>query len=64
MQLYEITFQATVTERVTVAAANEDDAHDVAERIVRAGYTPHSELDWEAIEWAIGSEHDLPEREP
>ena len=61
MQLYEITFQATVTERVTVAARDEDDAHDVAERIVRAGYTPHSELDWEAIEWATGSEHDLPE---
>ena len=59
MQIYEVTFQATVTERVTVAAANEDDAHDVAERIVRAGYTPHGELEWEAIEWTIGSEHDL-----
>jgi hypothetical protein len=59
MQLYEITFQATVTERVTVAARDEIDAHDVAERIVRAGYTPHGELEWEAIEWTIGSEHDL-----
>ena len=59
MQIYEVTFSATVTERVTVAAANEDDAHDVAERIVRAGYTPHGELEWEAIEWTIGSEHDL-----
>jgi hypothetical protein len=64
MQLYEITFQATVTERVTVAARDEDDAHDVAERIVRAGYTPHGELEWEAIEWTIGSEHDLPETHP
>jgi hypothetical protein len=64
MQIYEVTFQATVTERVTVAAANEDDAHDVAERIVRAGYTPHGELEWEAIEWTIGSEHDLPETHP
>lgn len=64
MQIYEVTFSATVTERVTVAAANEDDAHDVAERIVRAGYTPHGDLEWEAIEWTIGSEHDLPERGP
>jgi hypothetical protein len=64
MNIYEITFQATVIERVTVAAANEDDAHDVAERIVRAGYSPHSELDWEAIEWTIGSEHDLAGVEP
>lgn len=62
MQIYEVTFSATVTERVTVAARDEDDAHDVAERIVRAGYTPHGELEWEAIEWTIGSEHDLPER--
>ncbi len=64
MNIYEVTFSATVTERVTVAAANEDDAHDVAERIVRAGYTPHGDLEWEAIEWTIGSEHDLPETHP
>jgi hypothetical protein len=64
MNIYEITFSARVIERVTVAAANEDDAHDVAERIVRAGYTPHGELEWEAIEWATGSEHDLPETHP
>ena len=64
MTIYEITFSATVTERVTVAADNIDDAHDVAERIVRAGYTPHAELEWEATEWTIGLADDLPERGP
>lgn len=59
MQIYEITFSARVIERVTVAARDEDDAHDVAERIARAGYTPHADLDWEAIEWTIGAEDDL-----
>ena len=59
MNIYEITFRATVTERVTVAADNVDDACDVAERIVRAGYTPHAELEWEAIDWGTGSADDL-----
>ena len=59
-----MTFSARVIERVTVAARDEDDAHDVAERIVRDGYTPHGDLEWEAIEWTIGSEHDLPETHP
>ena len=64
MNIYEVTFSARITERVTVAARDEDDAHDVAERIVRDGYTPHGDLEWEAIEWTIGSEHDLPETHP
>jgi len=64
MNIYEITFSARVVERVTVAADNIDDAHDVAERIVCAGYTPHGELEWDAIEWTIGSADDLPETHP
>jgi len=64
VNIYEITFRATVTERVTVAAANVDDACDLAERIVCAGYTPHGELDWEAIDWGTGSADDLPETHP
>lgn len=64
MQIYEITFSARVIERVTVAADNVDDACDLAERIVQGGYTPHAELDWEAIDWGTGSADDLPERGP
>ena len=64
MTIYEITFSARVVERVTVAADNIDDACDLAERIVQGGYTAHGELEWEAIEWTIGSEHDLPETHP
>ena len=64
MNIYEITFSARITERVTVAARDEDDACDVAERIVRAGYTPHAELDWDAVDWCTGSADDLPERGP
>ena len=62
MTIYEITFRATVTERVTVAADNIDDAHDLAERIVHGGYTAHDQLDWEMVDAERGSADDLPER--
>jgi len=64
MSIYEITFSARVVERVTVAADNIDDAHDLAERIVQGGYTPHAELDWEMIDYELGSADDLPETHP
>ena len=59
MNIYELTFSATVTERVTVAADNIDDAHDLAERIVQGGYTPHAELEWEMVDAELGSADDL-----
>ena len=59
MNIYEITFRATVTERVTVAANDVDDACDLAERIVCAGYTPHGELEWEMVDAELGSADDL-----
>jgi len=64
VNIYEVTFRATVTERVTVAADNVDDACDLAERIARGGYTAHDQLEWEAIDWGTGSADDLPERGP
>ena len=64
MTIYEVTFRATVTERVTVAADNIDDAHDLAERIVQGGYTAHDQLDWEMVDAERGSADDLPERRP
>ena len=59
MTIYEVTFSATVTERVTVAADNIDDAHDLAERLVQGGYTTHDQLDWEMIDYELGSADDL-----
>jgi len=59
MTIYEVTFRATVTERVTVAANDVDDACDLAERIVQGGYTPHGELEWEMVDAERGSADDL-----
>jgi len=61
MNIYELTFSATVTERVTVAADNIDDACDLAERIVQGGYTAHDQLEWEMVDAELGSADDLPE---
>lgn len=59
MSIYEVTFRATLTERVAVVADNVDDACDLAERIVQGGYTPHAELEWEMIDYELGSADDL-----
>jgi len=59
MTIYELTFSARVIERVTVAADNIDDAHDLAERLVQGGYTTHDQLDWEMIDYELGSADDL-----
>ena len=64
MNIYELTFSARVIERVTVAADNIDDAHDLAERLVQGGYTAHDQLDWEMVDAERGSADDLPERGP
>jgi hypothetical protein len=46
---------------VTVEARDEDDAAEIALQIVKAGYTVHSELDWDVEEVNIGDPADVAE---
>jgi len=59
MGIYEVTLTAQVTERVTVRARDEDDACELAEKIVRGGTVDCRGLEWDWAEVVIGSEHDL-----
>ena len=61
MKAYDVIMWATVREVITVEAADEDDAIEVALEIAKHGYTVHSELDWEIDEVNLGSSLDVAE---
>ena len=59
MGIYEVTLTAQVTERITVRARDEDDACELAEKIIRSETLDCKDLDWEWVDAVFGSEHDL-----
>jgi hypothetical protein len=61
MRTYDVVLFTSIQEIVTVEARDEDDAAEIALHIVRAGYTVHSELDWDVEEVNIGDPADVAE---
>jgi hypothetical protein len=61
MRTYDVVLFASIQEIVTVEARDEDDAAEIALQIVKAGYTPHGQLDWDVEEVNIGDPADVAE---
>jgi hypothetical protein len=61
MRTYDVVLFASIQEIVTVEARDEDDAAEIALQIVKAGYTPHGQLDWDVEEVNIGDPLDVAE---
>lgn len=61
MKTFDVVLYATIREVVSVGARDEDDAAEIALQIVKAGYTVHSELDWDVEEVNIGDPLDVAE---
>jgi hypothetical protein len=59
MRTYDVVLFASIQEIVTVEARDEDDAAEIALQIVKAGYTPHGQLDWDVEEVNIGDPLDV-----
>ena len=59
MQYFDIVLTTTIREVVSVGARDEDDAVEAALAIVKAGYTPHGQLDWDVDELYVGDPLDL-----
>jgi len=54
MKTFDVVLFTSIQEIVTVEARDEDDAAEIALQIVKAGYTVHSELDWDVEEVNLG----------
>lgn len=54
MKTFDVVLFTSIQEIVSVEAKDEDDAAEIALQIVKAGYTVHSELDWDVEEVNIG----------
>lgn len=61
MRTFDVVLFTCIQEIVSVQARDEDDAAEIALQIVRAGYTVHSELDWDVEEVNIGDPADVTE---
>ena len=61
MRTYDVVLFTCIQEVVTVEARDENDAAEIALQIVKAGYTVHSELDWDVEEVNIGDPADVTE---
>jgi hypothetical protein len=61
MRTYDVVLFTCIQEVVTVEARDEDDAAEIALQIVKAGYTVHSELDWDVEEVNLGDPADVTE---
>ena len=61
MRTYDVVLFTSIQEVVTVEARDEDAAADIALQIVRAGYTPNRDLDWDVEEVNIGDPADVTE---
>lgn len=61
MRTYDVVLFASIQEIVTVEARDEDDAAEIALQIVKAGYTPHGQLDWDVEEVNAGDPLDVAE---
>ncbi len=61
MRAFDVVLFTCIQEVVTVEARDEDDAAEIALQIVKAGYTAHSELDWDVEEVNIGDPADVAE---
>jgi hypothetical protein len=61
MKTFDVVLFTCIQEVVTVEARDEDDAAEIALQIVKAGYTVHSELDWDVEEVNIGDPADVTE---
>jgi hypothetical protein len=61
MKTFDVVLFASIQEIVSVEARDEDDAAEIALQIVKAGYTVHSELDWDVEEVNIGDPADVTE---
>jgi hypothetical protein len=61
MKTFDVVLFTCIQEIVSVQAKDEDDAAEIALQIVKAGYTVHSELDWDVEEVNIGDPADVTE---
>jgi len=61
MKTFDVVLFTCIQEVVTVEARDEDAAAEIALQIVKAGYTVHSELDWDVEEVNIGDPADVTE---
>jgi len=61
MRAFDVVLFTCIQEVVTVEARDEDDAAEIALQIVKAGYTVHSELDWDVEEVNVGDPLDVAE---
>ena len=59
MAIYEVTLTAQVTERITVRARDEEDAFELAEKLIQSDTVRCKDLEWDWADVVIGSEHDL-----
>jgi hypothetical protein len=61
MKTFDVVLFASIQEIVTVEARDEDDAAEIALQIVKSGYTPHAQVDWDVEEVNIGDPLDVAE---
>lgn len=61
MRTYDVVLFASLQEIVSVEARDEDDAAEIALQIVKAGYTPHGQVDWDVEEVNVGDPLDVAE---
>ena len=59
MRTFDVVLFASLQEIVSVEARDEDEAAEIALQIVKAGYTPHSQVDWDVEEVNIGDPLDV-----
>ena len=59
MRTYDVVLFASLQEIVSVEARDEDDAAEIALQIVKAGYTPHGQVDWDVEEVNVGDPLDV-----
>lgn len=59
MRTFDVVLFASIQEIVSVEARDEDDAAEIALQIVRSGYTPHSQVDWDVEEVNVGDPLDV-----
>ena len=59
MKTFDVVLFTSIQEIVSVEARDEDDAAEIALQIVKAGYTPHGQLDWDVEEVNVGDPLDV-----
>ena len=61
MRTFDVVLFASLQEIVSVEARDEDDAAEIALQIVKSGYTPHGQVDWDIEEVNVGDPLDVAE---